>query len=426
MRCPECGQGTISLCRWKQKNGVWRDIYQCTEDFSAWADEFCRECAVGSHDFIEHEEIVEYAYVCEADLDVSREDYYGWNKEETSDILCPYCRTRRLTHGITAQTKREIYECPRCQTVWIGSVLPENVSNYRKYVKDGLRIPDETEYDCGGLKWIKPVNKKPTDLCCPNCLRHSMNPVDTGTVAQFGKKIFICEGCFSVWEKEVRRGGAKWYGEFLRIEQLYADAAALKEKLGAAPEQVTIPERLELARLYAYLANGTNGAEAEKWLRAAVPVLESAEFALKTGTPSYGHQQELWDMLRQRYHDLAGRCTELKLYGEEDLLHRKVLSCFGTASQKMLDYAFFTYRRSAGHNQPEALRCIKTLMTAWERMLEAAAHEYAENPQKLRETYLEFSGYYRAAGDFLAEQQCTEPAAKCQARSAELLTKAHI
>ena len=41
-----------------------------------------------------------------------------------------------------------------------------------------------------------------------------------------GEICLVIEG-----EKEVRRGGAKWYGEFLRIEQLYADAAALKEKL---------------------------------------------------------------------------------------------------------------------------------------------------------------------------------------------------
>ena len=79
-------------------------------------------------------------------------------------MICPYCRTPNLLHGITKQTKREIYECPACDTIWIGSVDPAHVSNFRKYKSDGIRVPDAAEIDIAGVKY-------PGHAC--HTLRHS-------------------------------------------------------------------------------------------------------------------------------------------------------------------------------------------------------------------------------------------------------------
>ena len=108
MRCPECREGIMYKCRAKMNNGETITVISCDEQWCSWADEVCLETEIDIHDVLE---VVE-SYG-EVDSDNSRDNiipsdiYYGWDKKNVQ-IYGPYCRTEKLEHGITAQTKREI------------------------------------------------------------------------------------------------------------------------------------------------------------------------------------------------------------------------------------------------------------------------------------------------------------------------------
>jgi len=127
--------------------------------------------------------------------------YYGWDKKEITDIWCPYCRTEKLEHGTTAQTKRAITRCPRCLTIWINSISPENISNYRKYMADSIRLPDETEIDSFGKKYPALFDKEQdTKYVCPKC----GDGILYGMIRASGKKAHYCNRCRSVWNSPDR------------------------------------------------------------------------------------------------------------------------------------------------------------------------------------------------------------------------------
>lgn len=197
MRCPECREGIMKKCRAKMKNGEIATVLFCGEVWDAWVDEVCLETEIDFNDVLE---VVE-SYG-EVDSDHSRDSiipseiYRGWDKKECTDIWCPYCRTEKLEHGITAQTKREITRCPKCLTVWIGSISPENISNYRKYMADGIRVPDESEIDSFGEKYPAIFDKEQdTEYVCPKC----GDGIIYGTIRASGKKAHCCTRCRSVW-----------------------------------------------------------------------------------------------------------------------------------------------------------------------------------------------------------------------------------
>lgn len=421
-RCPECGEGRIVRCRWKQKNGVWRTVYQCSEDFAVWADEFCRETTVDAGEFIRHEEIVEYERVGEADFEISREDYYGWAEQETAEIICPYCRTHKLIHGITKQTKREIYECPRCSTIWIGSVCPEHVSNYRKYTEDGLRIPDDTEYDRGGLKWPVPDGIQKTDQFCPRCISHSRNPIYTGTVRKYGRKIYICHGCFYVWEQDVQRDNGIFYGAFLRGEQLKQEAAALQAQIAAQPEQDNPAAFLELANLHFRAANCVRDAELERCVTASASALEQIERHL-----TYGQRSEMWEQVQKQYRDLAALCCSRQCQAAAGQMYRKAIACFEWVCPKMIKDTFWEYERCCKYNPPDAPRCIDTLLSTLERMLAVTERECTMRGSgyaPLRDACQEFSRYYDETADYLLQQSCADAANRCRTQAAALRHRA--
>ena len=197
MRCPECREGIMYKCKAKMKNGAFATVLVCDEVDDAWVDEVCLETEIDFHDVLE----VAESYG-EVDSDHSRDNiipseiYYGWDKIECTDIWCPYCRTEKLEHGITAQTKREITRCPRCLAIWIGSISPDNISNYRKYMADGIRLPDETEIDSFGEKYPAIFDKvQDTEYVCPKC----GDGILYGTIRASGKKAHYCNRCRSVW-----------------------------------------------------------------------------------------------------------------------------------------------------------------------------------------------------------------------------------
>ena len=202
MRCPECREGIMKKCRAKMKNGEIATVLFCDEVWDAWVDEVCLETEIDFNDVLE---VVErYG---EVDSDYSRDSiipseiYRGWYKKEHTDIWCPYCRTEKLEHGITAQTKREITRCPKCLAVWIGCVSPENISNYRKYMADGIRLPDETEIDSFGEKYPAVFDKEQdTEYVCPRC----GEGITYGTIRASGKKAHCCSRCRSVWYNPAR------------------------------------------------------------------------------------------------------------------------------------------------------------------------------------------------------------------------------
>lgn len=174
MRCPICHEGILLKSRAKMKNGETITVISCNEQEHAWAEEVCREKWIDFNDIADDDPNEEP--FTEVDSDNSRENilsfalYDGWDTKETCDVDCPYCRTVKLCRGITTQTKREIYECAKCSTVWIGSICPENVSNYRKYKADGIRVPDETEIDLNGEKSPAVFEKEQdTEYICPKC-----------------------------------------------------------------------------------------------------------------------------------------------------------------------------------------------------------------------------------------------------------------
>ena len=107
--------------------------------------------------------------------------------------------------AVTGYTKREVYRCNRCKTFWIGDVCPENVSNCRKYVKGGVRIPDASEIDMWGLKFpAEFIEEKTTEHICPKC----KNNIKFGRFAKptdnyFDKhSVYYCQECKSVWAFE--------------------------------------------------------------------------------------------------------------------------------------------------------------------------------------------------------------------------------
>ena len=83
-------------------------------------------------------------------------------REGDAVVVSDFSRLARSTRDMLqiVHTKREVHYCNRCKTFWIGSVCPENVSNYRKYTKGGLRIPDASEIDIWGLKFPAELKKK--------------------------------------------------------------------------------------------------------------------------------------------------------------------------------------------------------------------------------------------------------------------------
>lgn len=197
MRCPACREGIIYKCRARMKNGAFAALLVCDEAYCAWVDEVCIETEIDFDDVLEVTE--RYG---EADADNSRdhiiplEIYHGWDKKERTERWCPYCRTEKLEHGITAQTKREITRCPKCLAVWIGSISPENISNYRKYMADGIRLPDETEIDSFGEKYPAIFdNSQDTAYVCPRC----GDGIIYGTIRATGKKAHCCTRCRAVW-----------------------------------------------------------------------------------------------------------------------------------------------------------------------------------------------------------------------------------
>ena len=208
MRCPERGEGILYQCRAKLKNGEYTTVFVCDEADDSWAGEVCRERAISFDDIIEYEEAS-----TEVDPDNRREKglsfevYHGWEKSEVSELACPYCRTQRLIHGITKQTQREIYECSRCGTIWIGSVFTENISNYRKYDEECRMIPDENEIDIGGKKYPALFEaEKTTAYICPKCRSN----IQYGRLLAVSPKIewfdraYFCAPCKSVWINEPR------------------------------------------------------------------------------------------------------------------------------------------------------------------------------------------------------------------------------
>ena len=201
-RCPDCNQGTVSLMHGITADGKIKLLYHCSEDGFTWAGSFSRETAVDGYYFAKYEGIVDYEGICILPYEVSREDYYGWITQETTDIDCPYCRTEKLIHGITAHSKREIYECGRCHTAWIGGVTPEHISNYRKYDAEALRLPDETEFDRGGMKFLILDDAEKTDIVCPKCKNKK---IIFGRIRTTQLFVYQCmDGwCRAVWKDSV-------------------------------------------------------------------------------------------------------------------------------------------------------------------------------------------------------------------------------
>ena len=203
MRCPDCEQGTIYQARCRKKNGECTTVYRCDINKTAWAEELCREKEILYDRFLELEEIEDVQWLGKADLpEISRADFYGWDETHPSALNCPYCRTEKLIHGISAHSKREIYECGRCHTAWIGGVTPEHISNYRKYDAEALRLPDETEFDRGGMKFLILDDAEKTDIVCPKCKNKK---IIFGRIRTTQLFVYQCmDGwCRAVWKDSV-------------------------------------------------------------------------------------------------------------------------------------------------------------------------------------------------------------------------------
>ena len=204
MRCPRCREGSIRRMKAIKNNGETFTFYLCGEMEHTWMDEICLEKQmIGLSD--EEEDVVKYEDLGSPDYEISIEEYNALNHRKITDIDCPYCRAEKLMYAVTGYTKREVYHCDRCKTFWIGDVCPENVSNYRKYVKGGVRIPDASEIDMWGLKYpAEFIEEKTTEHICPKC----KNNLKFGNFAKptnnyFDKhSVYYCPECKSVWAFE--------------------------------------------------------------------------------------------------------------------------------------------------------------------------------------------------------------------------------
>ena len=110
----------------------------------------------------------------------------------------------------------EIYECPECDTIWIGSVDPAHVSNFRKYKSDGIRVPDAAEIDIAGVKYPAMENEKQTDFVCPKCKGN----VIFGRIRTTDIDVLHCKRCNSVWLNSVCPENEINYREYLTSKEI--------------------------------------------------------------------------------------------------------------------------------------------------------------------------------------------------------------
>lgn len=218
MVCPVCGGGYVYHSKVIMKNGKSEFFFGCGGAECSWADEMCREKEMYYPDFYKQEcgNIDHTEHLGKVNFEVSHDDYYAWETKEITDMICPYCRTPNLLHGITKQTKREIYECSECDTIWIGSVDPAHVSNFRKYKSDGIRVPDAAEIDIAGVKYPAMENEKQTDFVCPKCKGN----VIFGRIRTTDIDVLHCKRCNSVWLNSVCPENEINYREYLTSKEI--------------------------------------------------------------------------------------------------------------------------------------------------------------------------------------------------------------